>query len=93
MTVSSQECPIVLQHFEEGLKCETKRVLISFSPMNEAAPIEIVMSDFLEYPKLLLHLIFYVIKVLKPKENRDYHAVVMATTVRKFAARSTISHF
>ena len=46
MTASSQELSVVLQHFEEGLKFETKRVLISTSPKNQAAPIEMVISDF-----------------------------------------------
>ena len=43
--------------------------LISILPKNQAAPIEKVISDFLEYSKPLLHLFPYVIKVQKPKGN------------------------
>ena len=59
-------------------------VLITILPKNQVAPIEMVISDFLEYPKRLLHLCLYVIKVPKPKGNCDFHAIAMATAVRSF---------
>ena len=61
-------------------------LLITILPKNQAAPIEMVISDFLGYPKRLLHLCLYVIKVQKPKGNCDFHAVAMATTVRIFCS-------
>ena len=55
------------------------------SPKNQAAPIEMVIIDFFfEYPKHLLHLFLYVIKVTKPKGNCNYHVVAMTMTFRNF---------
>ena len=45
---------------------------------------EMVISDFLDYLKRLLHLFLYVIKVPKPEGNYDYHAISMATGIRSF---------
>ena len=46
-------------------------IFIGTLPKNQAAPIEIVISDFLEFLERLLH--FCIIKVPKSKEICDNH--------------------
>ena len=41
-----------------------------------------VISDFLEYQKRLLHVSLNVINVSNPKANFDYHAVFMVKSLR-----------
>ena len=56
-------------------------MLISTLPKNLTPSIGMVISDFLEHPNRLVHLILYVIKVTKPKGK-----CAMATAVRFFFA-------